>query len=158
MLQSGARQDGSILSSCTGSQNWAEGGAVKCAATTGASWLLLDFQLSAHKSSCRWKNLYVFECVQQCPSPLHTHTYSHTLKNKPCAGSPDGSGSGADEITACCLLCEEHVVSVSSVSSLKTVLILWRSGLSLLLLFGLGLNLIHLTILSPPLMNSSVAV
>lgn len=93
-----------------------------------------------------------FKLVQKRP-PLHTRT----LKNKPCAGSP-GGGGGADEITACCLLCEEHVVSVSSVSSLKTVLILWHSGLSLLLLFGLGLNLIHLTILSPPLMNSSVAV
>jgi len=53
---------------------------------------------------------------------------------------------------------EEHVVSVFIVSSLKTVfdfsLLQWFS----LFLFGLGLNLIHFTILSPPLMNSSVAV
>lgn len=53
--------------------------------------------------------------------PRHTHTHTSTLKNNPRVGSP---GCGGDEISVCCLLCEEHVVSVFTVSSLKTVLIL----------------------------------
>lgn len=110
----------------------------------------LELEQGPHKSSGWWKNLYAISVHP----PSHTHT--STLKNNPRVGSP---GCGGDEISVCCLLCEEHVVSVFTVSSLKTVLILLLQwfGLSLFL-FGLGLNLIHLTILSPPLMNSSVAV
>lgn len=51
-----------------------------------------------------------------------------------------------------CCFCIQCVITKDSFDSLAL------GGLSLLLLFGLGLNLIHLTILSPPLMNSSVAV
>lgn len=64
-----------------------------------------------------------------------------------------------DKKILCCLLCKDHVVFVFIVSSLQTVLIFSPSVVQTEhFLFGLGLNLIHLTILSPPLMNSSVAV
>lgn len=52
----------------------------------------------------------------------------------------------------CCFFCIRSVITEDSFDSFLQCCRLSR------FLFGLGLNLIHLTILSPPLMNSSVAV
>lgn len=52
----------------------------------------------------------------------------------------------------CCFFCIRSVITEDSFDSFLQCCRLSR------FLFGLGLNLMHLTILSPPLMNSSVAV